>query len=848
MTNHWIDLKNSDCVLIMGSNPAENHPISFRWVLKAKERGAKVVCVDPRFTKSAAHADIYARLRSGTDIAFLGGMIKYILDKDLIHKDYVVHYTNASFLIDEGFAFDPSKGFFSGFDDAKRAYDEKTWSYQYYSVDPNAKPDEMTPEQRAEYERIAALVAAREPKKDPTLQDPNCVYQILKRHYERYDLQTVSDTTGTPPADLEKVYAAFAATGAPEKAGTIMYAMGWTQHTVGVQNIRAMSIVQMLLGNMGRAGGGVNALRGESNVQGSTDQALLFHILPGYLKAPKAAQATLEAYLKANTPAAIGKASANWWGNTPKYMVSLLKAMYGEAATPENGFGYGWLPKLEDTGNYSWMNLFDAMYQGKIKGLLAWGMNPACSGANSTKTRQALAKLDWLVNVNIFPNETGWFFQDPTLGIAPADIKTEVFVLPAASSVEKEGSLSNSGRWMQWRYKAADAPGDALPDAEIMNLIFQELLALYKADGGALPEPILNTKWDYFHEGEANPHAIAKEINGYFLKDVTIADKTFKAGTLVPAFGMLQADGSTSSGNWVYCASYTEAGNMSARRKREESGIGLNPEWAWAWPVNRRIIYNRASADPNGKPWKGGIPVVEWVGDRWVGDIPDGPWPPSALEGGKHPFIMRPDGHAALFATGLKDGPLPEHYEPLESPVTDNRFSAAMLNPASKRYQTERDTVAECGGNQFPYVCSTYRVTEHWQTGVMTRNSPWLLEAVPQVFLEMSEELAKEKGLVPGDQVRVSSARGTLTAVALPTKRLKPITVRGKTVHQVGLPWCFGWRVPNDGSGGDSANLLTPCVGDPNTGIPESKAFLVNFDKLDAAAHPELALTTGRRA
>ncbi len=852
MTNHWIDLRNSDCVLIMGANPAENHPISFRWVLKAKERGAKVVCVDPRFTKSASQADIYARLRSGTDIAFLGGMIKYILDNDRMHRDYVVNYTNASFLVDDGFSFDAATALFSGYDEARNAYDEKTWQYRFHRVDPDARPETMTPAQRTEYDRVKALADAREPLKDPTLQDPRCVFQLLKRHFARYDAATVSQVTGTPVADLERVYAAFSTTGAPDKAGTIMYAMGWTQHTVGVQNIRAMTIVQMLLGNLGRAGGGVNALRGESNVQGSTDQALLFHILPGYLKAPRASQQTLDDYLKVNTPTAIGRNSANWWGNTPKYMVSLLKSMFGDAATPANGFGYDWLPRLQDSGNYSWMHLFDEMYEGRIRGLLAWGMNPACSGPNSTKTRQALAKLDWLVNVNIFPNETGWFFEDPGLGIRPEDIRTEVFVLPAAASVEKEGSISNSGRWMQWRYKAADAPGDALPDAEIMDLIFHELRALYQAEGGALPEPILNAKWDYFREHgghrEADVRAIAREINGYFLKDVTIGDKTFKAGTLVPAFGMLQADGSTSSGNWIYCASYTEAGNMSMRRTREPHGIGLNPEWAWAWPVNRRILYNRASVDPAGKPWKGTIPVVEWVGDRWVGDVPDGPWPPLAAEGGRLPFIMRADGHAALLATGLKDGPFPEHFEPLESPVTRNPFNGRLQNPVAARFRGELDKVAACGSDQYPYVCSTYRVTEHWQTGVMTRNAPWLLEAVPQIFVEMSEELARDLGIRAGEQVRVSSIRGALTAVALPTKRLRPLQVHGRTVHQVGLPWCFGWRVPNDGSGGDSANLLTPCAGDPNTTIPESKAFLVNIEKIDAVTQSAHLLPRRRNA
>ncbi|MBN2475181.1 MAG: formate dehydrogenase-N subunit alpha [Pirellulales bacterium] len=821
MTNHWIDLKNSDCILIMGANPAENHPVSFRWVLRAKENGAKLVHVDPRYTRTSATADFYTGLRSGTDIAFLGGLIKHILDHDLIHRDYVVHYTNAAFLIKDEYDFDAVAGLFSGYDAEARRYAKDSWQYQ--------------------------VGEDGEPVKDPTLADPRCVYQLLKKHYARYDLETVSGVTGTPVEDLRQVYETYAATGAPEKAGTIMYAMGWTQHTAGTQNIRTMAMIQLLLGNIGRAGGGVNALRGESNVQGSTDHCLLFHILPGYLKTPKASQPTLQAYNEQNTPKPLGKLSANWWGNYPKYSVSLLKSMFGDAATRENDFAYAWLPKLDDGANYSWLTLFDEMYKGNVKGFFAWGQNPACSGANANKTRRALAKLDWLVTVNIFPSETGAFFQDKSLGIDPRDIPTEVFVLPAAASVEKGGSITNSGRWMQWRYKAADPPGDARPDAEIINLIYQELAALYRKEGGALPDPIVNLKWDYFDEhGECDVHAVAKEINGYFLEDVEVPDKgkRFKKGDLVPSFAFLRDDGSTSSGNWLYCASYTHDGNMAARRIRETDGIGLNPEWSWCWPVNRRILYNRASVDLDGKPWDRQTPVIAWQDGKWVGDVPDGGWPPISVdpEKTKYAFIMKPEGHARLFAMELADGPLPEHYEPLESPLTANPLNAQMLNPAAKRWTGEADVAAACGSAEFPYVCSTYRVTEHWQTGVMTRHCPWLLELQPQLFVELSRELAAEKGIKAGDQVRVSSKRGAVTAIALPTARLRPLTVQGKTVHQVGLPWCFGWLEPAGGKGGDSANLLTPNIGDANTMIPESKAFMVDIARLDVRKNPEFAL------
>ncbi len=827
MTNHWIDFKNSDCILIMGANPASNHPVSFRWVLKAKERGATVICVDPRFTQSASAADIYAPLRSGTDIAFLGGMIRHLLEKGLIHKDYVLHYTNASFLIKEEYYFDDVAGVFAGYDKGARKYAKEAWQYQ--------------------------MEANGEPAKDPTLQNPKCVYQLLRKHYERYTPERVSDITGSPIIDLLRVYVAFGRTSAPDKAGTILYAMGWTQHTAGTQNIRAMAVIQLLLGNMGRVGGGVNALRGESNVQGSTDHGLLFHILPGYLKIPNASHSSLEVFNAKTTPKTIGKLSANWWQNTPKYAVSFLKSMYGAAAVKENDFGYAWLPKIDDGANHSWLAIFDAMYKGDIRGFFAWGMNPACSGANAKKVRQSLTKLDWLVNVNLFPNETGWFFQDKDLRdvetdkpILPKDIKTEVFVLPCAASVEKEGSISNSGRWMQWRYKAADAPGDARPDADIMNLIFLELRKLYAAEGGKCSEPILNVKWDYFDKhGEFNPHALAKDVNGYFLEDVKVGEQTFKKGQLVPGFANLQADGTTSSGCWIYCGSYTDKGNMAARRKREApGGLGMHPEWSWCWPVNRRVIYNRASVDLQGNPWDAARPTLAWKDGKWVGDVPDGAWPPMAVdpEKTKYPFIMCNEGHGRLFTVDLADGPFPEHYEPLESPLSKNPFNGQMLNPAAKLWKGPADKCSDCGSKEFPYVCSTYRVTEHWQTGVMTRHAPWLLEMQPQLFVEMSRELAREKGIKAGDQVRVCSKRGAITAIALPTARLRPFTVMGQTVHQVGLPWCFGWKMPENGSGGDSANLLTPNVGDANTMIPESKAFLVDVNKLDTARYPQSAL------
>ncbi|MFW6235593.1 MAG: formate dehydrogenase-N subunit alpha, partial [Desulfovibrionales bacterium] len=658
------------------------------------------------------------------------------------------------------------------------------------------------------------------PKQDKTLQNPRCVYQLLKQHYSRYDLDKVSQISGTPKEDLMRVYKAYTATGAKDKTGTIMYAMGQTQHTVGVQNVRILSMIQLLLGNVGMAGGGVNALRGESNVQGSTDQALLFHILPGYLKTPSASDATLQAYNTKYTPKSEHPKSANWWGNYPKYSVSLLKAMYPDV---DQNISYEWLPKLDDGKNYSWLQLFDAMFKGELQGFFAWGQNPACSGANSEKTRQALAKLDWMVNVNIFDNETGSFWKGPELD--PKKVKTEVFFLPCAVSIEKEGSITNSGRWMQWRYRGPNPLGNTKPDGDIIYELFDRVQKLY-AKGGTYPAPVVNLNWDLATGHEFDPHKVAKLVNGYFLKDKEVNGKKFKKGDQVPSFAFLQDDGSTCSGNWLYCASYTDEGNMAARRDKTQTdmqaNIGLYPKWSWCWPVNRRIIYNRASVDPKGKPWAPEKAVIEWTGEKWEGDVPDGGWPP----GEKFPFIMRPEGHAQLYGPGLAEGPFPEYYEPLECPIEAHPFSGQLHNPVAMQFMEERKAVCD---PRFPFVCSTYRVTEHWQTGLMTRNTPWLLESEPQMFCEMSTELAQLRGIKNGEKVWLDSVRGSLWAIAIVTERLKPFEVMGQTIHQVGIPWHYGWAFPKNG--GDAANILTPSVGDPNTGIPETKAFMVNVRK-----------------
>lgn len=797
MTNHWNDIANADVIMAIGSNPAENHPAAFGHIMVAKDRGAKLISVDPRFTRTSAKADIYAPLRSGTDIAFINGMIKYIMD-DIdanpgnYNMTYITEYTNAPNLINPGFK-GPAEldGLFSGYDISNRKYDKSTWQYQ---LDDKGVP-----------------------KKDKTLQDPNCVFQIMRRHFARYTPEVQSKITGCPVDTFLLVAQTYAASGAAGKAGTILYAMGTTQHTYGTQNIRAYAILQLLLGNVGIAGGGINAMRGESNVQGSTDHCLLYHILPGYLKVPVNTDTTLDAHIKRATPTTKDPNSANWWGNYDKYIVSLLKAWYDKNATKDNEFGFHYLPKIQSGKDYSHIALFEAMDAGIIKGLMCWGQNPAVGGPNANLERAAMDKLDWMLITDIWHTETANHWKRP--GVNPADIKTEVFLLPALNSFEKEGSVTNSGRWSQWRWKGAEGPGEAEDDLWMLDQLARRLMKLYAEEDGPSAESITKLWWNY---GSDHPdvHAVAKEINGY---DLT-------TGKLAASFGKLKADGTTTSGNWLYCASYTEDGNMAARRDTTSDpfNIGLYPKWGWCWPVNRRILYNRASVDLDGVPWDKEHPVIWWQhqgAEKWVGDVPDGGWPPMNVDpkATKWPFIMKPEGVARLFGFGRADGPLPEHYEPWESPV-DNIMSSQQINPAIKIWRPEEHGTPD----KYPTVCSTYRVCEHWQGGQMTRNMPWLIEAQPEPFCEMSEEFAAEKGIANGEKVIVSSARGEVEVVALVTKRYKPFQMNGRQVHQVGIPWHWGYTGLSTGA---SANVLTPHIGDANTTIPEFKAFLVNVRK-----------------
>lgn len=804
---------NTDVAMVMGSNMVENHPIASKWLTRAKEKGAVIINCDPRYTRTSSFADIYCKFRSGTDIAFVNGIINYALQNGFINKDYVINYTNASFIISDKYSFDD--GLFTGYNPDKRSYDKTYWAYE--------------------------LDGSGNPQKDFTLLHPRCVFQLMKNHFQRYDIDTVCNITGAPKNTYEKVCRTFTSTWAPNRVATWLYAMGTTQHTHGTQNIRTYAILQLLLGNVGLAGGGINALRGESNVQGSTDMGLLFHILPGYLTAPTKAEQTLEDYKKAYTPKTNDPKSANWWGNYPKYIVSLLKAWYSENATAENEFCFNYIPKR--SADYSHISLFETMYDGKIKGLFLFGQNPVVGGPNSNKERSALDKLEWMVAVDIFETDTAVFWKRP--GINPSDIQTEVFLLPACSSVEKEGSVVNSGRWAQWRYKAVEPVGESNSDLWIIDSLHKSIKKEYLS-GGVFPEPIIKLNWNYGNGEKIDPHKepdvhlVAREINGSFHQDkevMILKDlKSFKKGDQAPSFAALQDDGSTSCGSWIYCGSYpghTPEKNNMARRKIQDSinGIGLYPEWAWCWPVNRRIIYNRASVDMNGKPLDSKRWVIRWneTTKKWEGDVPDGPWAP----GEKYPFIMKPDGHAWLFAANLNDGPLPEHYEPLESPVA-NIMSKQQINPAIKLwYKTNPEGNMVGDAKKFPIIGTTYRVSEHWQAGAMTRNIPWLAELVPDVFVELGTDLARERRITNGDRVVVETARGSMDAYALVTRRFQPFQLNGKVVHEVGVIWHFGYHGL---ARGDSANLLTSHIGDANTMIPEYKAFLCNVYRKNGGA------------
>ena len=802
MTNHWVDIKNANVVMVMGGNAAEAHPVGFRWAMEAKNNNdATLIVVDPRFTRTASVADIYAPIRSGTDITFLSGVLLYLITYNKINAEYVKHYTNASLLVREDFNFED--GLFSGYDEAKRQYDKTSWNYQF---DENGFA-----------------------KRDETLSHPRCVWNLLKAHVSRYTPEVVENICGTPRADFLKVCEALASTSAANRTATFLYALGWTQHTVGAQNIRTMAMIQLLLGNMGMAGGGVNALRGHSNIQGLTDLGLLSTSLPGYLTLPCEKHTTPESYLAANTPKATLPGQVNYWSNYPKFYVSLMKAFYGDAAQKENGWGFDWLPKWDVA--YDVLKYFDMMDRGLVNGYICQGFNPVASFPDKNKVVASLSKLKYLVVIDPLVTETSNFWQNhgEMNDVDPSAIQTEVFRLPSTCFAEEDGSIANSGRWLQWHWKGADAPGEARNDGEILAGLYQRLRELYRTEGGKGVEPLLKMRWDYKQPDKPEAEEIAKENNGYALEDLYDQNGVLlaKKGELLSSFALLRDDGATASACWIYAGSWTAQGNQMANRDNSDpSGLGNTLGWAWAWPLNRRVIYNRASADPQGKPWDPKRVLIEWNGAKWVGnDVPD--FNTSAPGSGAGPFIMQPEGLGRLFALDkLADGPFPEHYEPFETPLGTNPLHPNVVSsPVARLFAAD----AKRMGNHkaFPYVGTTYRLTEHFHT--WTKHSRLNAIAQPEQFVEISEQLAKAKGIRNGDSVKVSSKRGFIRAKAVVTPRLQTLKVAGREVETIGIP--LHWGFEGTARKGYLANTLTPSVGDANSQTPEYKAFLVNIEK-----------------
>jgi formate dehydrogenase major subunit len=867
MTNGWIDIKNTDMMLIMGGNPAENHPCGFKWAMEAKRhRNAKIISVDPRFTRTSSTADLFVQIRAGTDIAFLGGLIRYAIENNRYAKEYLINYTNAAFIVKEGFKL-PEDGLYSGFDAVAGTYDKTTWNYQE-GGDFSGKTDAAANAAHApggaasntggasgaggatghapapEPGKAAAPVALPpDVAYDLTLQHPRCVFQLMKQQYSRYTPEMVERITGIPKEQYLRAIDMFTSVrkdGDMKKVATIIYAVGWTQHTFGTQIIRTAAMIQLLLGNVGRAGGGVNALRGHSNIQGATDMAGLFDSLPGYLKAPIPSDTDLATFLKRTTPTSSKPSpwgSWNYYSNTPAFFVSLLKAMYGDAATKENGFCFDYLPRADR--DYSWTHIWEDMYNGKVKGMLAFGMNGVMIGPDTNKNINALKKADWLVVGEIYEDETSEFWRAP--GITADEqktINTTVYRLPCAGFAEKDGSMTNSARWVTWKYAAVPPPGEARLDQDIVAQIFLRVRDLYKKEGGKFPDPILNLSWAYADSEHPSLSQVAMELNGRALADLK-DDKTgqvvLKAGQQLPGFALLKDDGTTMCGNWIYSGCWTEAGSQIQRRGTEDpSGMGVFPNWSWSWPANRRVLYNRASCNVDGRPWDPERKQVWWneAAGKWVGsDVPD-------FKADSHPkdhlgpFIMNPEGVGRLFAPigVLAEGPFPEHYEPIESPTKNLLHPEQSNNPLVKKFKSPYDKFGDPA--EYSIVCTTYRLTEQYH--YWTKNNPMNVQLIPEPFVEIPVELAQEKGIRGTDMIHVISARGTYTAKAFVTRRLRPMMIDGKKVYQIGLPIHQGYRGITEDEGRDAktpANLLTPAVTDPNAHTPESKGFLVKVQK-----------------
>jgi formate dehydrogenase major subunit len=857
-------MADSDCVMVMGSNMAENHPVAFRWPMAAKAKGAKLIHVDPRFTRTSAMADIYAPIRAGSDIAFLGGIINYVIqdrrwNTEPFFKTFLTHYTNATTIVSDdykdtedvdgvfsGLKAEPSPGMtewpYNGF---IGKYEPASWQYKRQGGGSQGAED--TGPAGPPFDRLVASLVKPPVMRDETLQNPRCMFQIVKRHFIRYTPEMVERITGCPKETFLKVAQTLLENSGPDRTCSFAYAVAWTQHTNGPQIIGCAALLQLLLGNFGRPGAGIMALRGHASIQGSTDIPTLYHSIHGYLSAPSALKkhGTLHDYLLEET------VPTGYWGNTPKFMVSYMKSMYGAAATRDNDFGYDWHPKI--LGDHSHLPMFVAMNDGRVKGMLLIGQNPATS-LNAKLERRAMAKLEWLVVKDNWVTESATYWKNaPEVKsgeIKPADIKTEVLFFPSAQVAEYDGSFTNTQRMLQWHYKAAEPPGDCRSDLWFTHQLAKRLKKMYEGSTAPRDAGFKALTWD-FDPDSSEPHdpgevppttgdpdglKILKEINGY---------QTDDAAKHLASFGDLKDDGSTTCASWIYCGVFPAKGqNRSASRKADPPDTpGAQLGWGYAWPANRRIMYNRASADLNGRPWSERKKWVWWdeAQKKWVGyDVPDfgTTKPPSAKAkpgavgmdalSGTEPFIMKGDGRGWLFVpSGLVDGPLPAHYEPAESPVR-NVLYKQQSSPVYKYWKRDDNALVAPGDSRFPIVITTYRLTEHYLAGAMSRFNPWLTELQPELFIEMSPELAAEKRIANLDWVRVSTPRGSVRAKALVTRRLRPFTIDGRVVHHVGMPWHWGYEGLVTG---DVVNELTSLVGDPNVSIHEGKAFVCNVEK-----------------
>jgi formate dehydrogenase major subunit len=805
MTNSWTDIRNTDLVIIMGGNAAEAHPCGFKWVTEAKaNRGAKLIVVDPRYTRSAAVSDIYAPIRQGTDIAFLLGLINYCIQNDKVQWDYTKAFTNAPYVVKEGFTY--QDGLFTGYDEAKRDYNRSTWDYE---IGPDS------------------YVVA-----DNTLQNPRCVWNLLKQHVAQYTPEMVERICGTSKDKFSKIAAMVAETSAKDKYMTSMYALGWTQHSKGSQNIRTMAMLQLILGNIGVRGGGMNALRGHSNIQGLTDLGLMSNLIPGYLTLPTEKEVSLDAYMSTRGFKPLRPDQMSYWQNYKKFFVSFQKSMWGATATAENNFAYDNLPKL-DVPQYDVLRAFELMYQGKMNGYFCQGFNPLLSFPNRKKCTAALSKLKYLVVMDPLETETSRFWENhgDYNDVDTASIQTEVIQLPSTCFAEDEGSTTNSSRWLQWHWAGGTPPGEAKGDTWIMAQLYQRLKALYQKEGGAYADPILNLVWNYKDPNGPTAAEIAREMNGYALEDVPDpTDPTkllLQKGKQVVSFAALRDDGKTACGCWIYSGCFNEAGNNMARRDTSDpDNTGAYSKWAFSWPVNRRILYNRASADLTGKAWDPSRKLIEWDGTKWAGyDVPD--IVPTAKPDVVGPFIMNPEGTARLFVRGLmRDGPFPVHYEPFESPIANPIAPKIRGNPVARVFKGDLEQFGDA--KDFPYAATSYRLTEHFH--FWTKHVQVNASLQPEFFVEIGEELAKEKGIKSGNWVRVWSNRGSVKAKVVVTKRIVPLTCDGKTVHIVGIP--LHWGFTGVAKKGFGPNSLTPYVGDANIETPEYKAFLVDIEPI----------------